>query len=98
MKEIYKKQLLGIIQEHAPKRTNVYLFGSRARGTDTFGSDIDIALDAGNPLALSALGSIKEAIENSNIPFFVDVVDLQTIASDFKKTIEGEGILWKKYC
>ncbi len=45
----YKDIILPIILKYAPN-AQVILYGSRARGTNSEGADIDIALDAGEKL------------------------------------------------
>jgi predicted nucleotidyltransferase len=85
--------LTSIIKKHLPS-VKIYLFGSRARGDYKSTSDIDIALDAGKKIDLYTLSLIKEEIEESSIPFTVDVVDLYTASGDFKKNILKDGKLW----
>jgi len=92
--ERYKKTLLDIIHELLPK-CKVYLFGSRARKEHTQGADIDLALDNGKPVDVKIIYKIKEKIENSTIPLFVDLVDINTADETIKKEIESEGILWE---
>lgn len=89
----YKNELLAIIKKHLPN-AKVYLYGSRARGTHNPGSDIDIAIDNQHKISWSILGDIKEEIEESTIPLFVDVVDLQDIDENFKKQIQKDYKLW----
>lgn len=93
MNDAYKKLLLNIIYEKLPD-CRVYLFGSRARGTNHPGSDIDLALDAGAKIGMHIIGAIQEAIEESRIPFFVDVVDFHAVSSDMREQIRKDGILW----
>lgn len=89
----YQEELLSIVRKHISNGT-VYLFGSRARGTNTPESDIDIAIDIGQPLAGGVLGNISEEIEESRIPFFVDVLDFHKLDNDMRQTIMKEGIVW----
>jgi len=89
----YQVILCNIIRKYLPK-TKIFLFGSRARGTHNQGSDIDIALDNGGPISWAIMGSIKEDIEESNIPFFVDVVDMHGVLDDMLHSIKKEGIEW----
>lgn len=89
----YKNELIAIINKHLPD-AKIYLFGSRARGTHNLGSDIDIAVDIGVPINWSALGALKEDIVESNIPLFVDIVDINNVSEDMKKQIKKDGILW----
>src|SRR4029453_16305697 len=56
--------------------TDVYLFGSWARGTQRATSDIDIAIESTKPLPRALLASLREALEESTIPNRVDTVDL----------------------
>lgn len=89
----YKVLLLSIIHDKLPS-CHVYLFGSRARGTNYPGSDIDIALDTGSKINIRFIGDIKEAIEESSIPFFVDIVDFHAVSSEMREQIRKDGILW----
>lgn len=93
--ENYRKTLLEIINAHVPQ-CSVYLFGSRARNTHQEGADIDLALDCGQKLNLSVLFKIKSDIEDSAIPLFVDLVDLQGASPDLKNEIMNDKILWQK--
>lgn len=93
MNDSDKQILVTIIKKHLP-HAQVYLFGSRARGDYTAESDIDIAIDLGKEIDSSLLSQIKEEIEESTIPFTVDIVDLHTISDNFKKQILKDGKLW----
>lgn len=70
----------------------VYLFGSRARGTASEFSDVDIAIESDAPLD-EPLTLAREAIENSLIPYKVDLVDLSKTPY-LKTVIQREGIRW----
>jgi predicted nucleotidyltransferase len=72
----------------------VYLFGSRARGTHSEASDVDIALDAGSRLSFLEVAQAKNVVEGLNIPQTVDIVDLNRVPAEMRKTILEEGILW----
>lgn len=93
MKDKDQHIIMDIIKKYLPT-VRIYLFGSRARGDYAAESDIDIALDAGKKIDQYKLGQIKEEIEESTIPFTVDVVDLYNISEDFKKNILKDGKLW----
>ena len=92
--ERYKKQILEIVQAVLPG-CKVYLFGSRARQEHDVGADIDIALDAGKKIEMKKIFAIKDKIEESTIPLFVDVVDLHDASEELKKEIQSEGVLWE---
>ena len=94
LSESYKQDLLAIITKYLPV-AKVYLFGSRARREQRPGSDIDIALDAGKQIDAITLMRIKNDIEESKIPVFVDVIDLHNVSDDFKNFITKDLIPWK---
>jgi len=93
--EKYKKTLLDIIYEFLP-HCRVYLFGSRVRKDHDEGADIDLALDNNKPIDLRIIFKINDKIEESTIPLFVDIVDINNSDQLIKKEIEGEGILWER--
>ena len=93
--ERYKKTLLNIINDILP-HCKVYLFGSRARQEHDEGADIDLALDNQQAIDLRTLYKIKNRIEESTIPVFVDLVDIHSADETIKKEIKNEGILWEK--
>lgn len=74
----------------------VYFFGSRANGTASSKSDIDIAVSIHTELPTGLLSSIRENLKQSNVPYTVDLVDLATSSSDFRCIVEEKGIIWKQ--
>jgi predicted nucleotidyltransferase len=73
----------------------VILFGSRAREDFNRVSDIDIGTLPGKNFDRRKLIFLKDRIENLNIPYMVDVVDLSRVSKDFKERALREGIVWK---
>lgn len=92
--DVYKDILCNIILKHVPT-CKIYLYGSRARNQARSGSDIDIALDNNNKIVVQTITLLKSDIEDSTIPFFVDVVDLHNVSEQFKTAIQRDMILWK---
>ena len=95
VQEKHKELLIKIIVSYEP-HCAIYLFGSRAQGRARAGSDIDLALDAGKKIDWRVLNNIRDDIEESVIPFFVDVVDLHNVDDAFRKEIEKDLIAWNK--
>ena len=89
-----KKTIIKTIINLLPN-AHIYLFGSRATKTNQPESDIDIAIDAQKKINAFTLSKIKEALEESSIPFTIDILDLHSISLEFKKQILKEGIAWK---
>ena len=77
-------------------QVKVYLFGSRTQKTAGEKSDIDIAiLPLSPPLPFGLLSNIRDAIENSNIPYTIDLVDLSKTDQFFRNKVLKEGVIWK---
>lgn len=85
---------LGIIQNilatHLPEECAVWVFGSRAKGTATYQSDIDLALECKSPLDTKIISRIKYELEESKLPFMVDVIELNSVSDSFKEIIEQD--------
>ncbi len=76
------------------RKARVWLFGSCARGDWMNSSDIDVAIDAAEPLSATLLADLREALEESTIPYDVDIVDLATANPKFRARVEREGVPW----
>jgi uncharacterized protein len=90
----YKKAVLRAIEYHFPA-AKVILFGSRARGTNKPGADIDIAIDNNTPIKPREITRVKATLENLPIPLEVNLVDINTAPNELKDVIMREGIVWK---
>jgi len=75
----------------------VYFFGSRATGEARHHSDVDVAVDARGELPRYVLAELREALEESTIPYRVDVVDLRDASLEFRQKVLREGILWRDW-
>lgn len=75
--------------------TKIILFGSRARGTFSNNSDIDLALDAGKQLEFYDVGEAKAMFAESNIIHRIDILDLNNVSDRLKNIILREGKEWK---
>jgi predicted nucleotidyltransferase len=73
----------------------VYLFGSSVRGQTRRWSDIDVAIDPLRPLPSDLLAKLREALEESAVPYDVDVIDLSKASPEIRARVEREGLLWK---
>lgn len=68
-----------------PKKDKIFIYGSRARGGDRKFSDVDIGIVSKRKLDTLTLSNIEEAFEESDIPYTVEVVDFNTVTSDFRR-------------
>jgi predicted nucleotidyltransferase len=76
------------------QEVSVYLFGSWARRDATSQSDIDLAIDAHSPLPPGMLALLRERLEESHVPYRVEVVELSGINPKFRHRILAEGVRW----
>jgi len=87
--KIIQKSVYKILSASA----KVYAFGSRVREVCKPFSDLDLAIDSGQPLTEIEIVNLKDAFDEAPIIFKVDIVDLKTISAAFRKSIEPEFIL-----
>lgn len=80
-----------ILEKNIPNH-QVWIFGSRAKGTAKNTSDLDICIKGERPLILNTLAHLRSDFSESNLPYKVDVVDWCEINEDFKKIIEKDKI------
>jgi predicted nucleotidyltransferase len=73
----------------------VWLFGSCARGQALQHSDIDIAILPRDELPSAFFSDLVESVEESSIPYDVDIVDLRSAASTLIDEVRREGVKWK---
>lgn len=92
--DVYKDILCKIVLKHLPG-CRIYLYGSRARNEARSGSDIDIALDNNTKIGSHIMAPLKGDIDDSIIPFFVDIVDLNDVSEQFKTALQKDMVLWK---
>jgi predicted nucleotidyltransferase len=81
-----------IPRTHLPPATQAWVFGSRATATAQRYSDLDLALEAEQPLSPDVLGDVAEALSESDLPCKVDVIDLRSVDPAFRAIIEPDMI------
>ncbi|HBW22052.1 MAG: hypothetical protein A2X28_09530 [Elusimicrobia bacterium GWA2_56_46] len=84
------KIISAILAVHVPG-VEARVFGSRITGTPKDYSDLDLALVGAAKLDTAVIGNLREAFEESDIPFRVDIIDWHSISKEFQK------IILKKY-
>lgn len=86
------EELSSILKAHVPSR-RVWVFGSRATGRRVRRfSDLDIAVE-GEELPFDEMATLREALDESRLPFKVDVVQLAMVTPEFQARIEPELVL-----
>lgn len=75
-----------ILKEYVPE-ARVIAFGSRVNGTKRDISDLDLAIDSARKMSIYEIGRLKEAFQESTLPFRVDVIDWNRTSEEFKAII-----------
>lgn len=65
------------------------VFGSRVSGTAKASSDLDLAVVCEGRMDFDTLRLLREAFEESDLPFRVDVLDWHAISDSFRRVIEA---------
>jgi len=79
--------LLSLLARHLP-RTSVWAYGSRVSGGSMPWSDLDIVVFP-NEKQKHRLPLLKEAFEESNLSFRVDLLEWDSLPDSFKANIEA---------
>jgi len=73
----------------------IILFGSRARCDNHIASDVDIGVIPKGEFDKTKLVLLREKLENINIPYKVELINLNEVSPDFKNRVIKEGLVWK---
>ena len=89
------KTILDILNKHV-NECEVRAFGSRVTWTNKDSSDLDIVVVCDKKLDRGRIVKLREAFDESSLPFTVDVIDWQGITKEFQKNIEKSFYVLKK--
>ena len=91
----YKPEIIYIIRKNLKNNpADILLFGSRADGKASNLSDFDIAIRSETEIYDSVMDAIREELENSNIPFKIDLVDYNKVSDKLRLSIDRSSIKW----
>lgn len=85
------KIILSLIEAHLPN-TTVWAYGSRATGSARPQSDLDLVAFASADQK-KAVYDLKEAFEESDLPFIVDLFVWNSVPDEFRGNIERERVV-----
>jgi len=66
-----------------PREYKVFLFGSRANNRARKFSDFDVGIQGKKPVSPKILTSIRDMLEESDLPYTVDVIDFSSVSKNF---------------
>lgn len=91
MQERYLDLVRQLISKHFDTRkTRVFLFGSAVRGE--FFHDLDLGFTG--EVDRSRLGNLQEDLEESTLPYKVDLIDFNAVDAGFREHVLKEKIVW----
>lgn len=90
-----QKTIKKIVLTNLPKNVEVYLFGSGVTKNHSYNSDIDVAIIPKSDFDERMIFKIKDLIEESYVPFKVDIIDLRKVSSEFKGEVFKKGKKWR---
>lgn len=95
----YEKKYLDIAREivlkHIPQEEYaVFLFGSRADGTADKYADVDLGFLGNKRLHWKIKARIKGALEESIVPYRIDLVDFFSVQKSFKEVALKKIEVW----
>lgn len=97
MADKYLDIIRGIVLQNIDRdKTSVFLFGSRANSTNRKFSDIDIGFMGQDKLSTRVLRKISDNIEESRVPYHVDLVDFNTVDEKFKEKALKDIEIWNR--
>lgn len=87
-----RKTILALLARHLPN-TSVWVYGSRVKWTSSPKSDLDLVVFARSEQT-GRVSTLREAFEESNLPFRVDLFVWDDVPEQFRKQIEAERVVW----
>ena len=93
LSKIQLQLILGVINNFE-EIEKVLIFGSRAKGTNRPGSDINLAL-IGDKLNSLLVNRVSSALDDLPLPYMFDLINYHEINNEFlKKKVDDEGKLF----
>lgn len=94
LKDKYLQEIKSIVaSELEGKNYELLLFGSRAKNTEQNFSDIDLSIRCKEKIDRLRLSNLREKFEDSNIPYFIDLIDFIEADPALQASIIKEGVL-----
>ena len=84
------KTVLALLQRHLPG-TAAWVYGSRVKWTSTPKSDLDLVVFA-TPAQRPQVGDLREAFEESNLTFQVDLFVWDDVPESFRNQIQNQHV------
>ena len=87
-----RETIISLLSTHLPK-TEAWAYGSRVRWSSRPESDLDVVVFA-KPEQARSVSDLREAFEDSNLPFRVDLSVWDEVPEGFRGEIESEHVVF----
>lgn len=87
--------VLDTLSRHVPDR-EIRVMGSRAEGRGKPFSDLDLVVMGDQPLSLRARGELRDAFDESNLPFAIDIIEWASSSAAFRRVIAERAKLFRQ--
>ena len=81
-----------VLRRHLPDGVRIWVFGSRATWVTKDSSDLDLALEGDTDIPPRSLSALEMAFEDSDLPFVVDIVDVNRIGERFRQIVAKQRV------
>jgi|SaaInlLV_10m_DNA_2_1039722.scaffolds.fasta_scaffold47214_1 predicted nucleotidyltransferase len=88
-----KSTIQSILRDNLPSTHRAFIFGSRSTDSHRKYSDIDLGITGSTPLDSTTFFTIESALEDSDLPYRVDLVDFARVSPRFR-TIAMQNTLY----
>lgn len=89
---LLKTKLINFLKDK--ENYKIFVFGSRAKGTERKYSDIDLWIDSNPALTTQEIAFFLNDIEDSDLTIKVDLVTSATCLDEYKGRILSERVDW----
>lgn len=86
-----QQAVLAILRRHLPN-TTAWVYGSRVEGTARPSSDLDLVVFA-TPDEMRQVGDLRDAFDESNLPFRVDLFVWDAVPRSFRENIRRRHVV-----
>jgi uncharacterized protein len=85
-----------VLDAFAPYDAEVWLFGSCASDEAKQASDVDVGVLPRAPVPQRVFADLVVDLEESTVPYDVDLVDLRHVTPEFRAEVQRTGIPWRR--
>ena len=82
-----------LLRTHLQSPCTVWAYGSRTQGAFKRYSDLDLAIIEPENVDVLTMAKLRMALEESDLPFKVDIVEFAALSDAFKEIVERDHVV-----